>query len=79
MAQYIEDYKDTILEEAEKLYNRMIKDLTDTIIDNTAFKMMSSPVPSDLPTRLRFHIQRYTYTKEDPEVNENDNNDDDDK
>jgi hypothetical protein len=57
----------------------MIKDLTDTIIDNTAFKMMSSPVPSDLPTRLRFHIQRYTYTKEDPEVNENDNNDDDDK
>ena len=79
LAQYIEDYKDTILEEAEKLYNRMIKDLTDTIIDNTAFKMMSSPVPSDLPTRLRFHIQRYTYTKEDPEVNENDNNHDDDK
>jgi transposase len=78
LAQYIEDSKDTILEEAEKLYNRMIKDLTDTIIDNTAFKMMSSPVPSDLPTRQRFHIQRYTYTKEDPEVNENDNNDDDD-
>jgi hypothetical protein len=78
LAQYIEDYKDTILEEAEKLYNRMIKDLTDTIIDNTAFKMMSSPVPSDLPTRLRLHIQRYTYTKEDPEVNDNDNNDDDD-
>jgi chromosome segregation ATPase len=79
LAQYIEDYKDTILEEAKKIYNRMIKDLTDTIIDNTAFKMMSSPVPSDLPTRLRFHIQRYTYTKEDPEVNDNDNNDDDDK
>jgi hypothetical protein len=79
LAQYIEDYKDTILEESEKFNNRMIKDLTDTIIDNTAFKMMSSPVPSDLPTRLRFHIQRYTYTKEDPEVNENDNNDDDDK
>ena len=79
LAQYIEDYKDTILEEAEKFNNRMIKDLTDTIIDNTAFKMMSSPVPSDLPTRLRFHIQRYTYTKEDPEVNDNDNNDDDDK
>jgi hypothetical protein len=79
LAQYIEDYKDTILEEADKLYNHMIKDLTDTIIDNTAFKMMSSPVPSDLPPRLRFHIQRYTYTKEDPEVNENDNNDDDDK
>jgi hypothetical protein len=79
LAQYIEDYKDTILEEAEKLYNRMIKDITDTIIDNTAFKMMSSPVPSDLPTRLRFHIQRYTYTKEDPEVDDNDNNDDDDK
>jgi len=78
LAQYIEDYKDTILEEAEKLYNRMIKDLTDTIIDNTAFKMMSSPVPSDLPTQLRLHIQRYTYTKEDPEVNDNDNNDDDD-
>ena len=77
LAQYIEDYKDTILEEAEKLYNRMIKDLTDTIIDNTAFKMMSSPVPSDLPTQLRLHIQRYTYKKEDPEVN--DNNDDDDK
>jgi hypothetical protein len=80
LAQYIEDYKDTILEEAEKLYNRMIKDLTDTIIDNTAFKMMSSPVPSDLPTQLRFHIQCYTYTEEDPEVNDNnDNNDDDDK
>jgi chromosome segregation ATPase len=79
LAQYIEDYKDTILEESEKFNNRMIKDLTDTIIDNTAFKMMSSPVPSDLPTLLRFHIQRYTYTKEDPEVNENDNNDDDDK
>jgi hypothetical protein len=78
LAQYIEDYKDTILEEAEKFYNRMIKDLTDTIIDNTAFKMMSSPVPSDLPTQLRFYIQRYTYTKEDPEVNNNDNNDDDD-
>jgi chromosome segregation ATPase len=77
LAQYIEDYINAILEEAEKLYNRMIKDLTDTIIDNTAFKMMSSPVPSDLPTRLRFHIQRYTYTKEDPKVN--DNNDDDDK
>jgi predicted HTH domain antitoxin len=79
LAQYIEDYKDTILEEAEKLCNRMIKDLTDTIIDNTAFKMMSSPVPSDLPTRLRFHIQSYTYTKEEPEVDDNDNNDDDDK
>jgi predicted metal-dependent hydrolase len=80
LAQHIEDSKDTILEEAEKLYNRMIKDATDTIIDNTAFKMMSSPVPSDLPTRQRFHIQRYTYTKEDPEVNDNnDNNDDDDK
>jgi hypothetical protein len=78
LAQYIEDYIDTIHEEAEKFYNRIIKDLTDTIIDNTAFKMISSPVPSDLPTRLRFHIQRYTYTKEDPEVNENDNNDDDD-
>jgi DNA-binding CsgD family transcriptional regulator/predicted RNase H-like nuclease (RuvC/YqgF family) len=80
LAQYIEDYKDTILEEAEKLCNRMIKDLTDTIIDNTAFKMMSSPVPSDLPTRLRVHIQSYTYTKEDPEVNDNvNNNDEDDK
>jgi hypothetical protein len=79
LAQYIEDYKDTILEEAIKLYNRMIKDLTDTVIDNTAFKMMSSPVPSDLPTRLRFHIQSYTYTKEDPEVHDIDNNDDDDK
>jgi hypothetical protein len=36
-----------------------------------------------LPTRQRFHIQRYTYTKEDPEVNDNndnnDNNDDEDK
>ena len=79
LAQYIEDYKDTILEEAIKLYNRMIKDLTDTFIDNTAFEMMSSPVPSDLPTRLGFHIQSYTYTKEDPEDNDNDNNDDDDK
>jgi hypothetical protein len=79
LAQYIEDYKDTILEEAIKLYNRMIKDLTDTVIDNTAFKMMSSPVPSDLPTRLRFHIQSYTYTKEDPEVHDIDNNDEDDK
>jgi hypothetical protein len=79
LAQYIEDYKDTILEEAIKLYNRMIKDLTDTVIDNTAFKMMSSPVPSDLPTRLGFHIQSYTYTKEDPEVHDIDNNDDDDK
>jgi hypothetical protein len=78
LAQYIEDYIDTIHEEAEKFYNRIIKDLTDIIIDNTAFKMISSPVPSDLPTPLRFHIQRYTYTKEDPEVNENDNNDDDD-
>jgi hypothetical protein len=58
----------------------MIKDLTGTIIDNTAFKMMSSPVPSDLPTRLRVHIQSYTYTKEDPEVNDNvNNNDEDDK
>jgi hypothetical protein len=78
LPQYIEDYKDTILEEAEKLYNHIIKDLTDTIIDNTAFKMMSSRVPSDLPTRLRLHIQRYTYKKEDPEVNDNDNNNDDD-
>jgi predicted RNase H-like nuclease (RuvC/YqgF family) len=78
LAQYIEDYKDTILEEAKKIYNRMIKDLTDTIIDNTAFKMMSSPVPSDLPTQLRLHIQSYTYTKEDPEVHDNDNNNDDD-
>jgi hypothetical protein len=77
LAQHIEDSKDTILEEAEKLYNRMIKDLTDTIIDNTAFKMMSSPVPSDLPTRQRFHIQRYTYTKEDPKVNDNNDNNDD--
>ena len=57
----------------------MIKDLTDTFIDNTAFEMMSSPVPSDLLTRLGFHIQSYTYTKEDPEDNDNDNNDDDDK
>jgi hypothetical protein len=79
LSQYIEDYKDAILEEAIKLYNRMIKDFTDTVIDNTAFEMMSSPVPSDLPTRLGFHIQSYTYTKEDPEVHNIDNNDDDDK
>jgi hypothetical protein len=83
LAQHIEDSKDTILEEAEKLYNHMTKDLADTIIDKTAFNMMPSPVPSDLPTRLRFHIQRHTYTKEDPKVNDNDdnkdNNDDDDK
>ena len=82
LAQHIEDSKDTILEEAEKLYNHMTKDLTDTIIDNTAFNMMQSRVPSDLPRRLRFHIQRYTDTKEDPKVNDNDdnndNNDDDD-
>src|SRR5215211_6625515 len=38
LAQCIEDYKDTILEDAEKFYNRMIKDLTDTIIDNTDIK-----------------------------------------
>jgi chromosome segregation ATPase len=83
LAQHIEDSKDTILEEAEKLYNHMTKDLTDIIIDNTAFKMMPSPVPSDYPTRLRLHMQRFTYTKEDPKVDDNDdnkgNNDDDDK
>ena len=83
LAQHIEDSKDTILDEAEKLYNHITKDLTDTIIDNTAFKMMSSPVPSNLPTRLRFHTQRYTYTKEDTKVDDNDdnkdNNDDNDK
>ncbi len=84
LAQHIEDSKDTVLEEAEKLYNHMTKDLTDTIIDNTAFNMMPSRVPSDLPTRLRFHIQHYTDTKEDPKVDDNDdsndnNNDDDDK
>ena len=83
LAQHIEDSKDTILEEAEKLYNHMTKELTDIIIDNTAFNMTPSRVPSDLPTRLRFHIQRYTDTKEDPKVNDNDdnkdNNDDDDK
>ena len=83
LAQHIEDSKDTILEEAEKLYDHMTKELTDIIIDNTAFKIMPSPVPSDLPTRLRFHIQRYTDTKEDPKVNDNDdsndNDDDDDK
>jgi hypothetical protein len=83
LAQHIEDSKDTIVEEAEKLYNHMTKDLTDIIIDNTAFNMMPSRVPSDLPTRLRFHTQRYTYTKEDPKVNDNDdsndNDDDDDK
>ena len=82
LAQHIEDSKDTILEEAEKLYDHMTKDLTDIIIDNTAFNMMPSPAPSDLPTRLRFHIQRYTDTKEDPKVNDNDdsndNNDDND-
>jgi hypothetical protein len=83
LAQHIEDSKDTILEEAEKLYNHMTKDLTDIIIDNTAFNMMPSRVPSDLPTRLRFHTQRYTDTKEDPKFDDNkdnkDNNDDDDK
>jgi hypothetical protein len=79
LAQYIEDSKDTILEEAEKLYNRMIKDLTDTIIDNTAFKSMSWPVKSDLPTTIRFHIQRYTHTEEEEDPEVNDNNDDDDK
>src|ERR671921_835235 len=77
LAQHIEDSKDTILEEAEKLYNHMTKDLTDIIIDNTAFNMMPSRVPSDLPTRLRFHTQRYTYTKEDPKVNDNNDNDND--
>ena len=46
----------------------MTKDLTDTIIDNTAFNMMPSRVPSDLPRRLRFHIQRYTDTKEDQKL-----------
>ena len=83
LAQHIEDSKDTILEEAEKLYNHITKDLTDIIIDNTAFKMMPSPVPSDYPTRLRLHMQRFTCTKEDPKVDDNDdnkdNNDDDDK
>ena len=61
----------------------MTKDLTDIIIDNTAYKIMPSPVPSNLPTRLRFHMQRFTYTKEDPKVDDNDdnkdNNNDDDK
>jgi hypothetical protein len=83
LAQHIEDSKDTILEEAKKLYNHMIKDLTDIIIDNTAYKIMPSPVPSNLPTRLRFHMQRFTYTKEGPKVDDNDdnkdNNNDDDK
>jgi hypothetical protein len=83
LAQHIEDSKDTILEEAEKLYSHMTKDLTDIIIDNTAYKIMPSRVPSDLPTRLRFHMQRFTYTKEDPKVDDNDdnkdNNDGDDK
>jgi DNA-binding CsgD family transcriptional regulator len=83
LAQHIEDSKDTILEEAEKLYSHMTKDLTDIIIDNTAYKIMPSPVPSNLPTRLRFHMQRFTYTKEDPKVDDNDdnkdNNNDDDK
>jgi hypothetical protein len=45
--------------------------------------MMPSPVPSDYPTRLRLHMQRFTCTKEDPKVDDNDdnkgNNDDDDK
>ena len=77
LAQHIEDSKDIILEEAEKLYNHMTKDLTDIIIDNTAFNMMPSRVPSDLPTRLRFHTQRYTYTKEDPKVNNDNDNDND--
>ncbi|MDQ3971483.1 MAG: hypothetical protein M3227_07330 [Thermoproteota archaeon] len=83
LAQHIEDSKDTILKEAEKLYSHMTKDLTDIIIDNTAYKIMPSPVPSNLPTRLRFHMQRFTYTKEDPKVDDNDdnkdNNNDDDK
>jgi chromosome segregation ATPase len=79
LAQHIEDSKDTILEEAEKLYEHMTKELTDIIIDNIAFNMTPSRVPSDLPTRLRFHIQRYTDTKEDPKFDDNnDNNDDDD-
>jgi hypothetical protein len=78
LAQSIEDYKDTILEDAEKFYNRMKKDVTDTIIDNTAYKMMSLPVPSNMPTPLPSPIQSYTYTKEDPKVHDNDDNNDDD-
>ncbi|HKG42467.1 MAG TPA: hypothetical protein VKA98_10045 [Nitrososphaeraceae archaeon] len=78
LAQFFEDYKDTILEDAEKIYNRMKKDVTDTIIDNTAYKMMSLPVPSNMPTPLPSPIQSYTYTKEDPKVHDNDDNNDDD-
>ena len=40
-AWHIESYKDIILGEANRLYDRLLKHFTDSIIDNTAFKMMS--------------------------------------
>ena len=38
---HIEDYKNMILEEANRLYDRLLKHFTESIMDNAAFKIMS--------------------------------------
>jgi len=51
-SQYIEYYKDMIVDEAIKLYDRMIKDTVDVVIDNTAFKLsQGSSMNSSLSNR----------------------------
>jgi hypothetical protein len=39
---FIEHYTAMLLNQAEKLYNKLVKDLTNRIIDNTAFNNNNS-------------------------------------
>jgi gas vesicle protein len=59
---HIEDYRDMILEEANRLYDELLKHFTNSIIDNGVFRIISLPSsPSNL---LRLPDPCDTYRKE---------------
>jgi hypothetical protein len=71
---YAKVYTDTLLDEAEKLYNKMVKDFTNKILSDAAAILSQSsllPSPSSVilsDTQNEYTPQRsaaaYTYTKE---------------
>jgi hypothetical protein len=66
---HIEDYKDIILNEANSLYDRLLKHFTNSIMDNAVGTSSNSSLSSIF--NLGPYNQSDTYTKEDPETYHN--------
>jgi hypothetical protein len=62
---HVENYRDMILDEASRLYDRLLKYFTDSIMNNAAFKiMLLRPSPAKLPSQ---HNDSDSYRLEEPE------------